>query len=181
MRRLRQGSTQLALAITLAAAPVYTRAQLCNETQTPETISIENYSLSIPGEAQDTAGSNLTWYRCVYGMAWDPVANTCTGAPIKVTWEQALKLSPPATTGGWRLPNIKELLSIVDYQCFVPPLNGEMFPNAPSAIDIGLWSSTPVQNTNTLNLTRAWIVDLGHGQMQQHNVTTPQYVIFVKP
>jgi hypothetical protein len=39
----------------------------------------------------------------------------------------------------WRLPNIKELMSIVDYEIYSPAINGTYFPNCQSN---GYWSGT---------------------------------------
>lgn len=159
------------------------QAQICVEDSIPETVSTENFDFSTSGVATDRI-HGLTWQRCAYGMTWNAVTATCEGTPQKLTWQDALLKSTtdPALVGaGWRLPNFKEILTVIDYQCFIPPLNAELFPNAPAAINSGFWTSTPVQNTPTPTKVRAWLIELGYGQLQQENLSVPQYVIYVRP
>lgn len=40
----------------------------------------------------------------------------------------------------WRLPNSKELASLVEYACFAPAISVEAFPDTPSA---SFWTNTP--------------------------------------
>ncbi|KIE20695.1 membrane protein [Vibrio sinaloensis] len=92
--------------------------------------------------------TNLLWQKCTLGQTYLPDSNSCTndGATHFGTWQEALKATedPTITTvegiPGFRLPNIKELTSIVNYQCVFPAIDTTFFPateNEP------YWTNTP--------------------------------------
>lgn len=91
--------------------------------------------------------TGLVWARCSVGQVWD--GSTCTGSASSHTHEQALSLAQSAI--GWRLPNVKELSSIVDKGCMDPAIDSAAFPNTPSR---AYWSSTPSAG----NVFNAWYV-----------------------
>ena len=84
--------------------------------------------------------TGLVWQRCAVGMSWDGV--TCTGTATKMTLRQAFEFAKNAASGGttWRVPNVKELLSIVDADRTTPAINSTAFPSTPAAF---FFSSTP--------------------------------------
>ncbi|MFP8778002.1 DUF1566 domain-containing protein [Hydrogenophaga sp. RWCD_12] len=84
-------------------------------------------------EALDTE-SGLTWSRCSVGQTWS--GSTCVGDASLLTHEEALAMAPD----GWRLPNAKELASLVDWGCSVPAIDRTVFPATTPA---PYWSSTP--------------------------------------
>ena len=104
-----------------------------------------------------TVTDNLT------GLIWLELAN-CFGAR---DWAQALTDANTLSTGlcglidgsqagDWRLPNIKELLSLVDYSQSNPALpSGHPFVSVQSTLN---WSSTTAPSRN-----RAWYVNLSDG------------------
>ena len=69
------------------------------------------------------AATGLMWKKCSEGKT----GVTCaTGANATKTWTQALAVCEADTTGGhtdWRLPNIMELFSIVDFGRAAPSIN----------------------------------------------------------
>lgn len=83
--------------------------------------------------------TSLIWSRCSLGEEWD--GETCTGSPVELTWGNALMQA--SALENWRLPNINELVSIVE-NCIgfpdTPPLNRNIFPDPPSS---SVWSATP--------------------------------------
>lgn len=88
--------------------------------------------------------TGLTWMRCSLGQSWD--GEFCAGKTKVYLWQQALQAAPDVNAAGgyaghadWRLPNIKELDSIVETQCFEPSINLTVFPATPSD---RFWSST---------------------------------------
>jgi PKD repeat protein len=86
--------------------------------------------------------TGLIWRACTEGMNLD--VNNCFGTPTLFTHEAAL-IRATQVGNGWRLPNAKELESIVD-RGFINPANGvaaidsTAFPSTPPR---GFWSSTP--------------------------------------
>jgi len=80
--------------------------------------------------------TGLTWKRCAEGQSWDAVNKTCTGTPTTYTWSVALSRAD----GGWRLPNINELRSIVERRHWDPAVNATVFPNTSG---LSFWSASP--------------------------------------
>lgn len=66
--------------------------------------------------------TGLVWQRCSVGQTGDDCAGTAT------TFSKWVK-ARGAAKNGWRLPNEKELLSIVDIRCQNPAIDSAVFPN----------------------------------------------------
>lgn len=81
--------------------------------------------------------TGLIWQRCSLGQAWN--GSTCTGTATTHTWQDALTKAK-ALGNGYRLPNIKELQSLVEPANYNPAINTNLFPNTPSSY---FWSSSP--------------------------------------
>jgi hypothetical protein len=80
-----------------------------------------------------------------------------TAGPM--TWEEAINYCEGLSLGGhddWRLPNINELQSIVDYTRFYPAIDAAAFPVTMSST---YWSST----TDVCYSGYAWYTDFDHG------------------
>lgn len=107
----------------------------------------------------DTA-TGLMWARCSLGFDWQN--NNCVrnqAVAEQYTWSAALQQAQVTTYGvfnGWRLPNKKELDSIVERRCFAPAVNEVLFPNSPASL---YWSSTP----NAFRFEVSWVVDFDSG------------------
>jgi hypothetical protein len=83
------------------------------------------------------------------------------------TWADALPYCGGLPLGGysdWRLPNIKELSSIVDDTVFNPAINAKYFPATRSS---WYWSSTTFSNVTT----RAWAVYFVDGNINYNSKT----------
>lgn len=122
-------------------------------------------------EVLDT-DTGLTWSRCGFGKTWNE--GSCVGTERLLTHEQALAQAP----AGWRLPNVKELASIVDRGCALPALDHSTFPGTASA---PYWSSTPwkifphtghINGPGVTNTSNAMAVDFYHGNTYFHNRST---------
>ncbi len=96
---------------------------------------------AINGDEAFDPVTGLTWKRCALGMSWD--GSACTGTPLQVSLTDAFSAATSAASGAkvWRLPNIKELMSLQDYSdAAIAGVNAVAFPSAP---DLQVWSSTP--------------------------------------
>lgn len=139
-----------ALAVA-AVAPV--AAQVCNsqiDATTPEL----RYSLHDDGTVTDNQ-TGLRWQRCPLGYTLDDAGtaldysdDSCTpGAVVTYDWQAALQGAETLNAGGglagfndWKVPNIKQLLSIVERRCATPAINATLFPDTPASAQF--WSST---------------------------------------
>jgi hypothetical protein len=135
----------------------YAQADACKASITPDTPT-SRFVLNNNGTAFDKK-TGLTWMRCEQGQIWDKEAKTCNGSTQYYTWKQALNAAETANFSGfsdWRLPNIKELQSIVERCSFYPAINLTIFPHATNDV---FWSASLV-NTNS---NYALIVDFSVG------------------
>lgn len=121
-------------------------AQTCKTDSILATTPDSRFEIISNGSEVKDKVTGLIWQRCSMGQIWD--GNTCTGTATRHTWQQALTVAKNLGNG-YRLPNIKELASIVEEQCYDPAINSKTFPNTPSN---EYWSSSP--NANDHNL--AW-------------------------
>lgn len=90
-------------------------------------------------ESDGTATDNLThlmWKRCSEGQVFNPNSDTCDGEPsvtitsLKLALDNA-RQSSFADYNDWRVPNIKELNSLVEPICHYKVINQRIFPNTP--------------------------------------------------
>ena len=98
------------------------------------------------GTVTDTK-TGLIWKQCLEGQSGSDCA---TGSAEFFTWQQALQRAQTLNDSGgfagstdWRVPNTKELSSLVEYQCTNPAINLTRFPNTGRGID-PVWSSSAV-------------------------------------
>jgi hypothetical protein len=88
--------------------------------------------------------TGLIWQRCILGASWN--GSTCSGTATYHTWEDSFaQAATMATNTGvaWRVPNIKELISLVETACFLPAINETIFPATPNFIwSSSFWSSS---------------------------------------
>jgi len=88
--------------------------------------------------------TGLMWMRCRLRTTWD--GTTCNGFAADYLWEDLLPDIDSFEFAGhtdWRLPNIKELLTLVEESCYLPALNMTIFPTGANDQSNGnFWSST---------------------------------------
>ena len=160
---------------TLLAAAL--NAQTCRDSIT-ESTPTSRFTISDNTIIDNT--TNLEWQRCRLGTTWDASANGCVDDGIAdnetYTWEQALEAAASNALNGasdWRLPNIKELASIVEEACYNPAINMELFHDTPSA---GFWSSSP----NAYYSNYAWYVSFYDGYGYYYYRSNSGYVRLVR-
>jgi hypothetical protein len=128
-------------------------AQTCNSNiiaNAPDS----RYILNSNGTVLDRK-TGLSWMRCSLGQVWNGIYSVCVGSPQIYVWENALQIAEGKTFAGfsdWRLPNIKELQSLVQNNCSNPAINLTAFPGTPDGSSF--WSSSPTTGEND----SAWLV-----------------------
>ena len=140
-------------------------AQVCRtETEVPSTTPDSRFTDNNDGTISDK-GTGLMWQKCPLGLS----GSDCSiGTTTAHKWQQALDAAQNSTVAGysdWRLPNHKELLSIIEHRCARPAININYFPNTfakippsttPSAF---FWSSSPYADDANFS----WLVDFEVG------------------
>ena len=146
------------------------------------------------GEDHDYGNSVSTMNFTIYnGAAWGGTATSSVtvdnrtglmwvtnpvdaGISSTYIWETAITLCEGLTYAGfadWRLPNIKELVSIVDYSRQSPSINKAYFLNTQSNY---YWSSTTYVPSSSL----AWYVFFVNGYMSYTSKSNGNYVRCVR-
>lgn len=142
----------------LALPSVALGQQLClSESQSPSTTPTSRFTDHGDGTVTDT-GTGLMWAKCPLGRSGDG----CTGGQPFPKWGEALLIGEASTLAGytdWRVPNIKELDTIVEQRCANPAINLAVFPNTPNT---EFWSSSP----SVLSAGSSWAVQFITGDSQ---------------
>ena len=108
--------------------------------------------------------TGLTWTRCLEGRSG---ADCGSGNALRMNWGDALNRAAASTFAGnkdWRMPNSKELESLVEVACFAPAINATVFPNQTAT---QVWASSP----SARSVIGAWSVyfDYGHSGVSYLN------------
>ena len=123
------------------------------------------------GTVTDSA-TGLIWQKCSAGQG-TTLGNCSTGSISDYSWSSAITYCESLTLGGrsdWRLPNVNELRSIVNYASTSSPrIDSITFP---STVDLFYWSSS----TYVLNTSIAWGVFFRTGEVDYNNKTSNRYV-----
>ena len=151
------------LLLMLSAGPA--AAQTCH----PESISASTPDSQLQDNGDGTITdlkTGLIWKQCLEGQSGSDCAS---GSAEGFTWQQALQRAQTLNSSGgfagasdWRVPNIKELHSLVEHQCFIPAINLTRFPNASNH---WLWSSSAVAGS----ADNAWGVYFNGGSTDWYN------------
>ena len=168
----------------------------------PVAASAQPFTISTDGSEVTDQKTGLIWRRCAEGMNWDGL--TCAGMAATFPHEAALQRAAAqaaSTSTAWRLPNIKELFSIVDESRSIPAIDLAIFPATPSnqfwsdsivegsrsipAIDATAFQNTPVSlfwSTSSVRGTPgiAWNVNFNHGHIINNNRYSGYYVRLVR-
>ncbi|MDD3519210.1 MAG: DUF1566 domain-containing protein [Chromatiales bacterium] len=107
----------------------------------------DRYANQLDGTITDMI-TGLTWKQCSEGQIWDDVSG-CTATAGAFIWQDALQRAEDVNAGDagenlghddWRLPNVKELRSLVEAACHGPAINQTLFPATPAG---HYWSASP--------------------------------------
>lgn len=131
------------------------------------------FTINADGTATDPR-YGLIWMRCAPGQTLS--ANTCSGTASVYTWDQARALTGAYTFAGatdWRLPNVRELQTLVDRARLDPAIDTNAFPAAPNGY---VWSST----SHAMDTSSAWTVVFGAGDARKDAKSLPHPVRLVR-
>jgi len=127
-----------------------------------------------------TAGGspNSTVYDSKTKLTWQGTVTSDQPATLADAKTYCAGLGPTLGGTGWRLPTIKELVSIVDYTkpaetAFM--IDRTAFFTIPNDVE-WFWSATPVANSTT----SVWIVSFIMGYSYDHDVSYPANVRCVR-
>lgn len=140
--------------LPLIGIPINTLQAVTCENNLPATNPDGVYVDQDDGTVTDPR-TGLTWKRCVEGLGG---ANCDTGAAQFFTWGGALRHAESSSFAGyrdWRLPNIRELLGLVEECRSNPAINENLFPNTP--MSDSFWSGSPTGSS-------AWTVNYIYGR-----------------
>lgn len=100
--------------------------------------------------------TGLVWQQCTNGLSGTGCAS---GSAATYTWANALSLCNSLSLAGraWRLPNVNELISLVNHSISSPTINASYFPNSLGG-SFNYWTSNTYINTPA----SAWTVMFGY-------------------
>jgi len=169
----------LAALIAMQAVALQARAVTTCAAGNPDTTSVAELTptSAFVNHNDGTVTHTLTglmWKQCVEGSSG---AGCAGGAPAIMIWSVALAAAVADTTAGhgdWRLPNKKELESIVESCGFQPAINQTLFPATP--VSRSFWSSSSRGPTPAL----AWAVGFDAGFTDGFHKSAELYVRLVR-
>lgn len=119
--------------------------------------------------------TGLMWAKCSYGQTL--AGDSCSGGVSSKTWEQALAVTDSSTLAGysdWRVPNVKELLSLVDYTTNNPAINSSYFPNTATYPDY--WTASPRAGSSYYS----WTVSFRYGYFDYGSRSYGRFIRLVR-
>jgi len=143
----------------LASSSSFVLAQNCN-TNVSLTKPNSSYIFNTTGDEVTDKITGLIWKRCAEGMSWNGA--TCSGTAITLNWEGALAhaIAVSSSSGQtWRLPNIKELNSLVETVCNKPSINQMIFPS----VEEYSWSSSLIMYNGSVQNDYVYVLSIGNG------------------
>jgi hypothetical protein len=142
---------RMTLFLTVALGSFSAQAQTCN-LHIRESTPASQFVVNANGTVLDKT-TGLMWKRCTEGQSG---AGCATGSVALYNWQGALAQAANSAYAGykdWRLPNAKELESLVEEKCYNPSINLSVFPGISSEY----WASS------ASNLGSVWNIDFNKG------------------
>ena len=159
---------KLTLATLMALTTTLSHGQTCNPNIAREAPDSRYQLLNGDTEVKDSQ-TGLIWQRCSLGQTWS--GTSCTGTAATYNWVNTLQTAKNMGND-WRVPNVKELDSLVEEACYDAAINETYFPNTVGSY----WSSSPVAYASGY----AWIVDLDNGNNYNVPKSYDNYVRLVR-
>lgn len=149
----------LAFSSYLIMASFSAEAQNCLSDSMAETTPNTQFVIHGDGTITDTSTA-LMWKQCLEGLNG---IECQSGILNETNWSEALTTPQALNNSGgfagfadWRLPNVAELVSLVEEQCSSPAINASVFPNTSNKFT---WTGSP----DYYNDTATWSVDFNIG------------------
>ena len=135
------------------------------------------FQVSADGSEAKDLRSGLVWRRCIEGSNWNGASCVNAGAAT-YTHEAAFARAIAQRTSDkqWRLPNVKELTSLVrrDGAEPLPYIENSVFPGTPNSY---FWTTSPFVSDSSI----AWTVYFGYGSTGSNQARVePRYVRLVR-
>lgn len=163
----------------LLLSPSVVSAQTCNTATIVATTPTSDFSDNADGTVTHIK-TGLMWKRCSEGQTWD--GTTCTGWAAVYSWQAGLQQAKGLNDAGgfaaytdWRVPNTKELNTLMEEQCVYPSINTAVFSSAqgfywsssPHSVDAAMAWGTYFYNAGFIEIIpKAW---LGHLRLVRSN------------
>ena len=135
-------------------------------------VSTPDSHFSVNGQEVTDLETGLIWQKCPLGKT----GSDCAGSAQQFNWTAALRtaeIEAQQTGKAWRLPNIKELRSIVEGKCGDPAINLTIFPDTDSS---RFWSASPNANYSD----GAWGIGFSYGYSYYAGKNNSNYVRLVR-
>lgn len=165
----------------ISSAALIAQAQTCNSSITA-TAPNSRYTVNTNATVTDNK-TGLMWTQCASGLT--TTSTPCdTGTITSASWKDALQLVDIVNHNGgfagysdWRLPNIKELETLVERQCYLLAINNSIFPNVGTS-PAKYWTSTaPITGQIAVS---PMIIDFDHGDMVRGASSSTYYIRLVR-
>ncbi len=143
---------------------------VCKTNSIKETTSNRRFQIINYGKEVKDKRTGLIWQRCSLGQTFN--GSKCIGQARTYNWQQALR-ETQAVGNNYRLPNIKELQSIIEESCHTPAVNTKIFPNTSTG---WYWSASP----NTKLNSEIWMLHFGSGNTYTGDRNIKYYVRAVR-
>lgn len=171
--------------LVLSFLPLFSNAQTCKTGSIPATTPSSQFTINNNGTVVDSK-TGLMWKKCAEGQT----GNDCRGGAETYFWHYALNQAKSVNESGgfagfkdWRVPNMKELKTIVEKQCTQPAINTVVFPNTSD----WFWSSSAVTVPDARLAwndfkysTLAWSIDFDYTHSHAYNKSSTLHVRLVR-
>ena len=157
-------------------------AQTCKYDIIERTQPVGQYFDNKNGTVTDIV-NGLIWTKCSVGENYNEADNGCAGDSLNIkSWKEALSVANDNESylgqDGWRLPNIKELNSLIERACVAPSISLSSFPSTQSAV---YWSNTfDAKNINPIPGVDGLVIDFTNGTEFVTDVNRHRLIRLVK-
>ncbi len=136
----------------LVSGPVYLAPSACATLASVSRFQVEDAETTVRDKR-----TGLQWAHCSVGQQWKN--GHCQGAAAVFSLAQARSYVErlPASAGGWRLPSIEQLQTLMETPCGGSAIDDHAFPDNAAA---AYWSDTPLAR----DPRRQWVVNFIYGE-----------------